>query len=80
MASVLPDLIDRDPSYFNISQLKMLSAGDWFIQVSSVNGTIILHDSTLWRTINVASVLPDLIDRAPSYFNISQLKMLSAVK
>ena len=56
MASVLPDLIDRDPSYFNISQLKMLSAGEWFIQVSSVNGEIIFEDNSLRRTTTVASV------------------------
>ena len=33
--SVFPGMADKDPSYFNISQLKMLNAGEWFLQVST---------------------------------------------
>lgn len=29
---MFPDHVDTDPSYFNISQLKMLNTGDWFLQ------------------------------------------------
>ena len=38
VAEVFPDHVDTDPSYFNISQLKMLNTGDWFLQVCTNKG------------------------------------------
>ena len=39
--SVFPDLVYKDPFYFNISQLKMLSAGEWFIEVGKISVILI---------------------------------------
>ena len=74
VASVFPDLIDKDPSYFNISQLKMISAGDWFIQVSSpVNLSVFILRQFIFVVMR-GKVITTIID---IFFSVRQDKNLS---
>ena len=49
--SVFPDLVYKDPSYFNISQLKMLSAGEWFIEVGKIS--VLISNNRLCKCLYV---------------------------
>lgn len=63
---------------FKIAMESNVFGVDTDIRVSFDGVPFVMHDGSLRRTTNVATVFPDLIDKDPSYFNMSQLKALSA--